>query len=117
MGPSHQGAIDHIELKSTWSKNISTTSSRPYMVNTPDNLQSPNIIPSYEDYIRSELPLPITTDIQPLPMYPTNDTTTETSDETLHKKYLEPLSIRTLNLVHNKDTNIKPVPPSSTPAP
>ena len=61
--------------------------------------------------------LPITTDIQPLPPPTTKDPTTESSDETLHNNYVEPLSMRTLNLVHNYATNILIVPPSSTPEP
>ena len=87
------------------------------MVTHPNNTQSPHIIPSDEDSISSEPPLPITTDIQPLPPPPTKDPTTEPSDETLHKNSVEPLSVRTINLVQNDATNIPLVPPSSTLAP
>ena len=90
--------------------------------------------PSINDYYWSEPPIPtyysirwvlhmlwnfipITTDIQSLPTPPTKDTTTETSNKTLHKKSVEPLYILTLNIVHKEATNIPSVPPSSTPAP
>ena len=41
----------------------------------------------------------------------------EPRDAILHKNSVEPLYIRTLNLVHKDANNIPPTPPSSTPAP
>ena len=87
------------------------------MINPADNHQYPNLIPPDEDYICTEPPLPIIIDIQPVPLPPNDDTTTEPSDETLHKSSVEPLSICTLNLVHKYATNLPPVPMSSTTAP
>ena len=117
MVQSHQGPNDYIEPKSTWSINMATPSGRPSMITPSDNPQSPHIIPSDYDSICYEHTLPITTDIQPVHPPTTKYPTTETSDETLHKNSVEPLFVRTLNLVKKDATNIPPVPPSSTPAP
>ena len=86
-------------------------------VTPPDNLPSQHIIPSDEDSISSEPPIPITTYVQPLHPPPTWDPTTEPRDETLDKNSVEPLSILTLRLFHNDATNIPPVSPLSTPVP
>ena len=88
-----------------------------HTITPANNPQSPHIIPLGEDSILSETPLPITTDIQYLPLTPTKDTTTEPSYENLNKNSVEPLSIHTLNLVHKDAKNLLPVPPSTTPAP
>ena len=42
---------------------------------------------------------------------------TEPSDATLHKNYIESISVCTLNLVHRYATNLPHIPLSSTPAP
>ena len=88
----------------------------PSTITPADNHEYPNLIPSDEDYIYTEPPLPIIKDIQPVAMPLTKDPTTEPSNETLQKNSVEPLSIRTLNLVHKYATNLLPIPPSSTPA-
>ena len=106
MGRSHQGPIDYIELESTWSTNMATPSGRPSTITSSDNLQSPHFIPSDKDYICYEPPLPMTTDIQHVPLPPTEDTATEPSDETLHKNYVKPLSISTINIVQKYATNL-----------
>ena len=112
LGRSHQGPIEYIEPKYTWSKNMATTSGLPSTVTPSDNPQSPHIIPSDEYSICSEPPPHITTEITPVPLPPTEDPTTEPSDEILQKNSIEPLSICTLNIVHKDATNIPPVPPS-----
>ena len=71
MVQSHQGPIDYIDPKSTWSINRSTPYGCPSMVTNPYKLPPPHIITPYEDAISSESPLPITTDVQPLPPPPT----------------------------------------------
>ena len=92
---------------------MATPSGRPSTITPAHNPQYLNIIPSDEDYICTEITLPITTQINYILPPPTKDPTTEPSYETLHKNSIEPLSIRTINLVHNDATNILPVPPSS----
>ena len=79
---------------------MSTSSGHPPTITPADKPQTPHIVPSDDNYIYSEPPLPITTDIQTVPLPPTKDLTTEPSDETLHNNSVEPLSIRTLNIVH-----------------
>ena len=83
LGQSNQGPIDYIEPKFTWSTNIATPSGRPSKINLTDNHQFPHLITSDEDYICTESPLPINTDIQPVAPHPTKDPTTDPSDETL----------------------------------
>ena len=96
---------------------MATPSGRPSTITPAHKPQSPHIIPSDDDYICSETPLPITTDIQRVTPPPTKDPTTEPSDEAIHKNSAEPFSIHTLNLVHKDTTNVPSVPPSSKPAP
>ena len=55
---------------------MSTPYRRPSKITPADNHQSPNLTTSYEDSLFSELPLPIITDIQPVPPPQTKDTTT-----------------------------------------
>ena len=64
---------------------MATHSGCPSTITPDNNPQPPHIIPSYKDSICYEPPLPITTDIQPVPPPPTEDPTTEPSGETLHK--------------------------------
>ena len=47
----------------------------------------------------------------------TKITATYTRNATLHKNSVEPLSIRTLNLVHRDAKNLSPIPPSLAPVP
>ena len=63
------------------------------------------------------LSLPPSIYIKCLPQPPTKVPPTEPSNETLHKNSVEPISIRTLNMVHKGATNIPPVPHLSKPAP
>ena len=96
---------------------MTTPSSRPSN-STPDHTpQSSHIIPSYEDSLSSQPPLPPSIDIACLPSPPTNVPSTELIDETLHKNSVGPLSIRTLNMVHGDAPNIPPIYPSFTPPP
>ena len=95
---------------------MSTPSGRPSTITPDQNPQSPHIIPSDWDSICSEPPLLITTDIHFILLPPTKDTTTETSDETLHKNSVKPFSVCTLTLVHKDAANILPVPLLSAPA-
>ena len=96
---------------------MATHSGCPSTITPDNNPQPPHIIPSYKDSICYEPPLPITTDVQPPLPPPTENPTTEPSDQTLQKNSVEPLSIRTLHIVNKNTTNLPPVPPSSTPAP
>ena len=89
---------------------MSTPYGQPSTTNPADKPQSPHIIPPDEYSIYSEPSLPIIACIQSLPLLPTKDPTTEPSDETIHKNYVEPLSICTLNLVQKYSTNLPPVP-------
>ena len=61
LGRSHQGPIDYIEPKYTWYRNMATPSGRPSTITPAHNPQYLNIIPSDEDYICTEITLPITT--------------------------------------------------------
>ena len=117
LGTSHQGPIDYIESTSTRSTYMATPSGHPPTINTEPKTQSPHIIPSDEDYISFQHPLPTSIDIDCLHQHATKVPPTEPSDATLHKNSIEPLSIRTINLVHRDATNLTPIPPSSTPAP
>ena len=56
---SHQGPIDYIEPKSTWSKNMATPSDRSSTITHDDNHQSPNIITSDCYSLCTEPPLSI----------------------------------------------------------
>ena len=114
---SHQGLIDYIEPKSTWFTNMVIPSNLPSMITPADNHQYPHLIPLDDYYVFIETHLHITIDIQPVPPPPIKYPTNEPSEKTLHKKSVEPLSIRTLNLIHMDATNLPPVPPSSTLAP
>ena len=117
LGTSHQGPIDYIEHISTSSTAMNTPSSRPSTITPDPTPQSPHIITPYEEFISSQPPLPNFIDIDCLPHPLTNVPLTEPRDATLHKNSIEPLSIRTLNMVHRDATNLPFIPPSSTPAP
>ena len=79
---------------------------RPSIITPADNHEYPNLIPSDEDYLYTEPPLLIIKDIQPVALPLTKDPTTEPSNETLQNNSIEPLSIRTLNIVHKYATNL-----------
>ena len=96
---------------------ISTLSVRPSTITTAQTPQSPHIIPSYEESIYYQPPLPPSIDINCLPQPSTKVPYTEPSDATLHKNSIEPRSIRTLNLVHREYTNLPPIPPPLTAEP
>ena len=64
---SHQGTIDYIESRSTRSTAMSTPSSLPSMITPEPPTQSPQIIPSDEDLISSQPPLPPSIEIDCLP--------------------------------------------------
>ena len=61
----YQGLIDYIKPKLTFSINMDTPSVCTFMVTPTDKLSSPHIIPSDEDSIFSEPPIPINTYIKP----------------------------------------------------
>ena len=117
LGASHQGPIDHMETRSTRSITMDTTSGRPSAINPSHTPQYPQIIPSYEESLYSQPPLPPYIDIGCIPPPPTKVPPNEPSNETLQKNALEPLYILTLNLVHKDATNIPPIPNSLTPEP
>ena len=96
---------------------MATTSGRPYTITPESKPQSPHIIPSDDESISSQTSLlpSLNSDNQPQP--PIKIKSSEPSDAILHKNSVEPLSIRTLNLVHKDANNLPPIPPSSTPAP
>ena len=95
---------------------MDTPSGRSYTINPEPTPQSPHIIPSDEEFISYQSLLPPSIYINCLPQPSTNVPLTEPRNANLHKNYIEPLSIRTLNLVHIYTTNLPPIPPSSTPA-
>ena len=117
LGASYQGPIGYIEPRSISSTAMATPSGRPSMITPQPKPQSPHIIPSYEDSTSFQASLPPSIDIDCLPQPLNKVPPTETSNVTLHKNSIEPLSISTLNLVHRDDTNLTPIPPSSTLAP
>ena len=96
---------------------MATYSGRPSTITPEPTPQSTHIIPSDEDSISSQPPLPPSIDIYCLPQPLTKVPPTEPSDATLNNNSIEPLSIRTLNLVHRYATNLPPLHLSSTPAP
>ena len=80
LGQSHQVPIDYIGPKSTWSTNIATPYGRPSTITPANNHQYPNLIPSDEDSLCTEPPLPIVTYIKTVTTPPTKDSNTEPSD-------------------------------------
>ena len=93
---------------------MTTSSGRPSIITPEPTPQSPHIIPSYEESISSKASLPLSINIDCLPQPSTKITPTETRDETLHKNSVEPLSIRTINLVHRDASNLTPTLTSLT---
>ena len=117
LGDSYQGTINYIEANFIISTAMAIPSGHPSTITLEPKPQSPNIIPSDEDSISSQAPLPTSINIDYPPQPSTKVTPIEPRDATLHKNYIKPLSILTINLVHRDATNLSPIPPSSTPSP
>ena len=96
------------------SATMATPSGLPSTITPSQKLQSPHINPSDEEYISSQPLIPTSIDINCIPQPSTKVPPTEPSNTTLKKNSIEPLSIRTINLVHKDADNIRPIPPSST---
>ena len=98
---------------------VSTTtpSGRPSTITPELTHQSPHIIPSDDESITSQPSLPESLQRDNQPQALINIKSSEHSDALLHKNSVEPLSLRTLNLVHKYASNLPPITPSSTPAP
>ena len=96
---------------------MSTPSGCPYIITPEPKPQPPHIIPSDDESISSQNSLlpSFKSDNQPQPS--TKIKSSEPSDVIIHKKSVEPISIRTLNLVYIDANNLPPIPPPSTPAP
>ena len=111
LGASYKGSIDYIEPKATSSKTMETNLCRPSTITPEPKHQSPRIIPSYDESISSQTYLlpSLHSKNQPQPL--TKIKASEASDALLHKNSVEPLSIRTLNLVHKDANNLPSIPP------
>ena len=92
---------------------MATPSGLPSTTTPAQKPQSPHINTSDEEYISSQPLLPTSIDINYIPQPLTKVPPTEPSNTTLKKNSIEPLSTRTLNLVHKDAANICPIPPSS----
>ena len=90
---------------------MATPSGRPYIINPEPKPQSPHIIPSdYESISSQTYLLPsLNSDNQPQNLIEIK--ASEPSDAIIHNNSVEPLSIRTLNLVHKDANNLPPIPP------
>ena len=117
LGASYKGPIDYIEPKAPSSKTMATPSGRPSTITPEPTHQSPHIIPSDDESIKSQTSLlpSLQSNNQPQPLI--NIKASEPSDAILNKNSVEPLSLRTLKLVCKGASNLHPIPPSSTPAP
>ena len=95
---------------------MATPSGRPPTITPEPKPQSPHIIPSYDESISSQTSIlpSLNSDNQPQPLIEIKSS--EPSDAILHKKSVEPLSIRALNLVHKDANHLPPIPPLLTPA-
>ena len=91
---------------------MDTPSSCPSTVSPDKTPQSPHISPLDEESLSSQPPLPPSIYIGFLPPPPTKFPPTEPIDEIFHKNLVEPLSIRTLNLVHKETTKFPSIPTS-----
>ena len=96
---------------------MATPSGRPSTIIPEPTHQSPHIIPSDDESIKSETSLPASLQSNNKPQPLINIKASEPSNALLHKNLVEPLSLRTLKLVHKDAYNLPPIPPSSTPAP
>ena len=96
---------------------MDTPSVRPSKITPAQKPQSPHIITSDEKSLSSKPSILPSMDINRLPQHPTKVPPNEPSVTTLHKNSVEPIPIRTLNMVHRDATNLPPIPPSLTLAP
>ena len=96
---------------------MTTPSGKPSTITTKLTHQSPHVIPSDDEFITSQTSLPSSLQSDNQPQYLINIKASEPRDALLHKNSVEPLSLRTLNIVHKDASNLPPIPPSSTPAP
>ena len=117
IGASYKVPINYIEPKSTSSDTMATHSVRPYTSTPEPKPQSLHIIPSDEESISSYSSRLPSLNIYNQPQPSINIKSSEPSNEILHKNSVEPLSVRTLNLVHGYAKNLPPIPPSLTSAP
>ena len=86
------------------------------MINTPENHPSPYVFPYDNESIIFETSLPVIEEDQTLPPSPTENPTTEYSDETLDKKSTENLSTHTIYLLNHDVYNIPYVTQLPTPS-
>ena len=117
LGSYYNVPIDYIEPKAPSSKTMETPSGRSSTITPEPTHQLPHIIPSDDESITSQTSLApsFQSDNQPQPLI--NIKSSDPNDSLLHKNSLEPLSLRTLKLIHKDTSNLPPIPPSSTPAP
>ena len=90
---------------------MATPSALPSTINTETKPQSPHMIPSDEESISSQAPIPPSIYIDCIPHPLTKFTPTYPINATLHKNSIKPISIRTLNLVYRDANNLPPIPP------
>ena len=117
LGASYKGPIDYIEPKATSSNTMATPSGLPSTITPETKTQSPHIIPSDDESISSQVSLLTSLNSNNQPQPPIEIKSSEPSNAILHKNLVEPLSTRTLNLVHKDANNLPPISQSSTPAP
>ena len=106
-----------MEPRYTRSTTKATPSGHPPTINPAQTPQSPHIITSDEKSLSYKPLLPTSIYINGIPQPPNKVIPTESSNETLNKNSVEPLSIITLNLVHKDATNLPPLPHSLPPSP
>ena len=96
---------------------MATPSGLPSTITPEPKPQSPHIIPSDDESISPQNSLLTSLNSNNHPQTLIKIKASDRSNAILHKNLVEPLSIRTLNLVHKYANNIFPIPPSWTPAP
>ena len=89
---------------------MATPSGRPSTITPEPTHQSPHIIPSDYGSITSQTSLPpsLQCNNQPQPLI--HIKASEPSDALLHKNLVEPISLRTLTLVHKDASKLPPIP-------
>ena len=92
---------------------VSTTtpSGRPSTITPELTHQSPHIIPSDDESITYQTPLSESLKSDNKPQSLINIKANEPSNALLHKNSVEPLSLRTLNLVNTHASNLPIIPP------